>query len=236
MIDATPALPEQLDRLMAVADQDSKERFIPDGVLLTHLHMGHWPGLLHFGREALNSKNTKLWATWEAHRTLQGSEITRHLINDHHFQAIDIEFGFPERLTPNLSIEPIKVPHRSELDHPTAAFIVRGPSKSLLWCPDIDSWEGFEAKICDLVREVDVAFLDGCFWSPEAELGSRGGDVPHPPMPATLELLGRYGLNQRVKFIHMNHTNPGLVEGSAERVELEAAGAAVADDGEIIIL
>lgn len=32
-----------------------------EGVLLTHLHMGHYIGLFSFGREALNVTGLKVW-------------------------------------------------------------------------------------------------------------------------------------------------------------------------------
>ncbi len=44
------------------------------------------------------------------------------------------------------------------------------------------------------------------------------------------------GLTARKIFIHINNTNPILVDGSAERRKVEAAGWDVAEDGMEIVL
>ena len=40
----------------------------------------------------------------------------------------------------------------------------------------------------------------------------------------------------RVRFVHLNHTNPALHEGSAARAFVEDEGCAVADEGEVVFL
>jgi pyrroloquinoline quinone biosynthesis protein B len=44
------------------------------------------------------------------------------------------------------------------------------------------------------------------------------------------------GLQARRIFVHINNTNPIQIEGSAERVKVEAAGWQVAHDGLEIVL
>jgi pyrroloquinoline quinone biosynthesis protein B len=44
------------------------------------------------------------------------------------------------------------------------------------------------------------------------------------------------GLKTRRVFIHINNTNPILVDGSPERLKVEAAGWQVAEDGMEIVL
>jgi pyrroloquinoline quinone biosynthesis protein B len=44
------------------------------------------------------------------------------------------------------------------------------------------------------------------------------------------------GLTNRRILIHINNTNPILVEGSSERLQVEAAGWEVAEDGQEIRL
>lgn len=48
----------------------------------------------------------------------------------------------------------------------TVAFKVHGPSKSIFWCPDIDSWTDWDLDVAQVVGSVDLAFLDACFYSP----------------------------------------------------------------------
>ena len=52
LIDATPALPAQLYAAGGTLE----------GVLLTHAHLGHYPGLLYLGREAMNTQGVELFA------------------------------------------------------------------------------------------------------------------------------------------------------------------------------
>jgi pyrroloquinoline quinone biosynthesis protein B len=45
-----------------------------------------------------------------------------------------------------------------------------------------------------------------------------------------------HGLSARRIFIHINNTNPVLIAGSPERIQVEAAGWEVAEDGMEIML
>ena len=59
LMEATPDLPQQL----AILDANHlKSNTIVDGVFLTHAHMGHYTGLMYFGREAMGSKNINVFA------------------------------------------------------------------------------------------------------------------------------------------------------------------------------
>ena len=51
LIDATPDITKQLKYLK----KDSHSKTIIDGVFLTHAHIGHYSGLMYFGREALGA-------------------------------------------------------------------------------------------------------------------------------------------------------------------------------------
>ena len=58
---------------------------------------------------------------------------------------------------------------------------------------------------------------------------------PHPFMSHTIERLAALPASERakVRFIHLNHTNPALAAGTAARNTIDAAGMRVADEGEI---
>ena len=53
LIDATPDFADQMDRLGG----------LPDGILLTHAHIGHYLGLAQLGREVLDAKRVPVYAT-----------------------------------------------------------------------------------------------------------------------------------------------------------------------------
>ena len=133
---------------------------------------------------------------------------------------------------------PILVPHRGELSD-THAFLIRGENRSLLYLPDHDSWDETLALYkMDTIREwlaslnVDIALIDGTFWSSD-ELQSRSqDDVPHPPIKQTLEMLG-YKLqgDPDIIFFHLNHTNPVYDEWSEEHTKVVEMGWSIAKQG-----
>ncbi|MEK7254610.1 MAG: MBL fold metallo-hydrolase [Bacteroidota bacterium] len=59
LFDATPDFPEQLHRLENVLPQKPVRLA---GIFLTHAHVGHYSGLMHLGREAMNAKATPVYA------------------------------------------------------------------------------------------------------------------------------------------------------------------------------
>jgi pyrroloquinoline quinone biosynthesis protein B len=60
--------------------------------------------------------------------------------------------------------------------------------------------------------------------------GWRMGHVPMRGDNGAIEALAGVEIGRRV-FVHINNTNPVLVEGSAERADVEAAGWTVGHDG-----
>jgi pyrroloquinoline quinone biosynthesis protein B len=58
--------------------------------------------------------------------------------------------------------------------------------------------------------------------------------IPHPRVVETVGLVigNAPHLADRVRFIHLNHTNPALDPASPERGVVVTAGMAVADEGE----
>ncbi|MGZ5803625.1 MAG: pyrroloquinoline quinone biosynthesis protein B, partial [Xanthobacteraceae bacterium] len=62
-----------------------------------------------------------------------------------------------------------------------------------------------------------------------AKTGRRMGHMPIEGAEGTLTALA--DLRARRIFIHINNTNPILVDGSPERRKVEAAGWQVAEDG-----
>jgi pyrroloquinoline quinone biosynthesis protein B len=62
-----------------------------------------------------------------------------------------------------------------------------------------------------------------------AKTGRRMGHIPIDGNDGSLAALA--GLPARRIFMHINNTNPILVDGSPERVRVEAAGWQVAFDG-----
>ena len=154
------------------------------------------------------------------------------------FSAQRISSGVIQMLSESVRVEPLAVPHRAELSD-MHAFVVRGPNKSVLFLPDHDRWEDTLAYHgVSTIREwlaklsVDVALVDGTFWSSDELSGRSQAEVPHPPVVESLERLGqRKEGDPEVVFIHLNHTNPLHRPTSAEFERVTSLGWSVGEQG-----
>ena len=201
LIDATPDFPAQIQALMDRSLQLA-------GVLLTHAHIGHYAGLIHLGREVMNTRRLPVFVTPRMAAFLRDNAPWSGLVGNGNIELVEIRPNVEFSLAPALHVTPIAVPHREEYTD-TMAYLARGPERSLFYCPDIDGWDDFD--LAGMVARVDVALLDGTFFD-AAELPGRDiRDIPHPLVPDTISRLGHPSAD--VRFIHLNHTNPLLRPG-----------------------
>jgi pyrroloquinoline quinone biosynthesis protein B len=231
LIDATPDLREQLHALHGLAPGCPLA-----GIVLTHAHIGHYAGLIHLGREAWNTRGLPVYASPKMTQFLRENAPWSQLVA---LGNIDLHVLTPAReaqLSPSLHLTPVSVPHRDEFSD-TLALIVHGPAQRLFYCPDIDSWERWEHDLRSFVAGMDVALLDGTFFSAD-EIKLSGASerdlsqVPHPPVSDTVERLA--GMDAAVpcdvQLIHLNHSNP-LHSPGPERDRLAAQGIGVGTFG-----
>ena len=207
-------------------------------VLLTHAHFGHVDGLGLFGRETLNARGLNLYASSSMLSLIDNTPQWALMMEQGVFTPISVSTGREHALSERTTVVPVAVPHRAELSD-MHAFIVRGPNRSLLFLPDHDRWqETLDHHGAPSIRswltalEVDIALIDGTFWSAD-ELSSRTQhEVPHPPVSETLERLGpRLEGDPEIIFIHMNHTNPIHRLDSDEHAQVNALGWSVGEQG-----
>lgn len=232
LIDATPDVGRQLYELAPLLGPHPRrpDRLRqPDGIFLTHGHMGHVGGLPQFGPEGMAAERLPVYATGALAGVIQGSAIWRPLMD--HLAWHVLRPGAPLVLGPSLRLTPLAVPHRDEWGAGTLAFLIEGPARSLLYVPDIDRWEEWPAAR-SIIASVDVALVDATFFS-AAELGGRP-PVAHPLIPDTLAFFGPPA--SRLVLTHLNHTNPVLDEGSEERALVYRSGATVARQGQVFDL
>tara|TARA_B100000900_G_scaffold250773_1_gene213660 strand:+ start:16347 stop:17198 length:852 start_codon:yes stop_codon:yes gene_type:complete len=207
-------------------------------VILTHAHFGHVDGLGLFGRETLNARGLVLYASNSMLSLVQDTPHWAMMVEQGVFSTNSVISGNVHSLSPEVSLEPVEVPHRAELSD-MHAFIVRGPNRAVLFLPDHDRWDDtLNLHQASTIRSwltslrVDVALVDGTFWNTNELQGRRQEEVPHPTVSETLERLGpRVDGDPEIVFIHLNHTNPLHDVSSAEHQAVIDMGWAVGEQG-----
>ena len=235
MIDATPDFRRQLLDLRRAST--GPDRPALDGIFLTHAHIGHYTGLMFLGHESMGAKGVPVWAMPRMAAFLRSNGPWDQLVRLGNIDLKPLAAGVAVDLGAGLSITPIPVPHRQEYSE-VVGFRIQGPARSALYIPDIDAWEQLDAqgvRIEELVRSVDVAYLDATFFANGEIPGRDMTGFPHPFIRHSLERFATLPASERAKirFIHLNHTNPALDPASPARREIEAAGMRVAEQGEI---
>jgi pyrroloquinoline quinone biosynthesis protein B len=226
LIDATPDFAEQMERLGGR----------PDGILLTHAHVGHYLGLAQLGREVLGARRVPVYCTPSMARFLRENLPWSRLVALENIVIQTIETGRELALTPSLRVTPLRVPHRDE-DSDTVAFLVSGPDRKVLWLPDIDKWEKWDRRLEDLLADRSLtAFLDGTFFAADEIPGRSLAEIPHPLVPETVARAAAVpDARGRLFFVHLNHTNR-LLWDSGTIAELERNGWGVAREGQRVPL
>ena len=198
LFDATPDFPSQVEALTGGR--------VPDGVFLTHAHIGHYTGLMYLGREVVNARGVPVYATGRMAAFLRANGPWSQLVSLDNIALRTILYDVPVTLDGGVTVTPFRVPHRDEYSD-TVGYRLEGPRRSGLFIPDIDRWETWDRDIRVLANSVDYAWLDGTFASP-SELNRPIDEIPHPMMARTRELLR--GTRAALWFIHLNNSNAEL--------------------------
>jgi len=234
LIDCTPDFPAQLHRLDRAAPVAATPGLA--GILLTHAHVGHYTGLMYLGREAMNAHAVPVYAMPRLDAFLRANGPWELLLRLGNIELRPLAAGEPVRLGARLVATPLVVPHRDEYSE-TVAFRIAGPAHALLWLPDIDKWERWDAqgtRLEDVLASVDVAYLDGTFFADGEVPGRPMAEIPHPFVRETMARLAALPERERakVRFVHLNRSNPLVREEAAAMAEVARAGMAVAREGE----
>jgi pyrroloquinoline quinone biosynthesis protein B len=148
---------------------------------------------------------------------------------------------------PGLEVEAFEVPgkvplYRETGEKPvvdrggnTMGLHLRTDSRTMSYvpgCGDIDS-----QLLVDLSK-TDVLLFDGTVWTDDEMMqsgvgqktGRRMGHVPVSSEDGSIKRLAALHATRRL-FVHLNNTNPLLIDGSLQRLEAEGHGWQVAHDG-----
>ena len=228
LFDATPDFPTQLQRLRTQLHKS--EPWLPDGIFLTHAHIGHYTGLMHLGREVMGTKDIPVFAMPKMRSFLSENGPWQQLIALANIRLSPLKKYTATVLRKGLQVFPILVPHRDEYSE-TVGFRIEHGNHKLLFIPDIDKWEKWNRSLSTELKTVQIALLDGTFFR-NGELPNRDmSEVPHPFVVETMALLKNAPAQERKKvvFIHFNHTNPLLRDAEA-RKEVIQAGFGIAEE------
>jgi len=229
LFEATPDISTQLADL---EKNHLKTNTIIDGVFMTHAHMGHYAGLLYFGKEALGKKDIPVYAMPKMKEFLSNNGPWSQLVTTQNIVFLDLQKDSIVPLSNALKVTPFLVPHRDEFSE-TVGYKIEGKTNSALFIPDINKWSLWEKNIVEEVKKVDYAFIDATFFK-EGEINRPMSEVPHPFIEETVALFENESLatKNKVIFIHFNHTNPALQSNSKERNDLELLGFRFATEGQ----
>jgi pyrroloquinoline quinone biosynthesis protein B len=229
VFEATPDIKTQFYRLHTIAPDD---QYSLAGILLTHAHMGHYAGLMHLGREAAGTSGVPVYVMPRMAQYLSNNGPWSQLVELNNIRLKTLRAQRWFALNSHLKVERLLVPHRDEYSE-TVAFRINGPTKKVLFVPDIDKWQKWSMNIVELIQQVDYALVDATFFSGD-ELPNRDlNEIPHPLVEESMNLFASLTASekQKVIFIHFNHSNPLLAADSEARRKVIARGFRIAEEG-----
>ena len=231
LFDASPDINKQLNFMGDRIKKDLK------GIFLTHAHIGHYTGLMYFGREALNSKLVNVYAMPRMKKFLEENGPWSQLVSLQNISIIELSNESKISIDSNVIVQPVEVPHRAEFSE-TVGYKIYGPNKTALFIPDIDKWYLWEKSIVDEIKQVDYAIIDATFYDSK-EVNYRDiSEIPHPFVTESIDLFDSIDIKEKNKiyFIHLNHTNPLLNEQSKQYKSVITKGYNVAKEEMILDL
>jgi pyrroloquinoline quinone biosynthesis protein B len=233
IFDATPDFPKQLKLL---SNQVKNSKNLPNGIFLTHAHIGHYTGLIHLGREVMGAYKMPAYSMPKMKSFLTSNGPWSQLVSLKNIELRELKRDSAIVLNERISVTPIQVPHRDEFSE-TVGYVINSNSKKALFIPDIDKWSKWDRSIVEYIKEVDVALLDATFFK-QGEINRDMSEVPHPFVTESMSLFKNLSEEDKnkVHFIHFNHTNPLLIDGSDAQNQVLKNGFNIAKQEMIIEL
>ncbi|TNC24622.1 pyrroloquinoline quinone biosynthesis protein PqqB [Amycolatopsis alkalitolerans] len=237
LFNASPDIRAQIESFPALHPRDGRETPV-EAVLLTDAELDHTLGLLLL-REG---RGIPLYTTEAARQTLEsGSGISRTLERYCPVDWRPVVPGVEEPLGGGLSYRAFDVPTTKRARFGTTSDVVgyrltdRRTGRAAVYLP------GMQQLTPDVLAQLDdcaCLLIDGTCWSDDemSELGLAGktaramGHLPIDGPDGSLRQLSSLPIERKV-YLHVNNTNPILLEDSPERRLVEKQGMEVAVDG-----
>ncbi len=242
LVNASPDARQQLE---AITDPEVDSVRSPPvaGVLLTDAEIDHTAGLLLLRESATP---VRVYGEAGVERALrQGYPVLSML---EHYCGLEWQTLQPDRAFPvdgsSLTVEPFDVGgdaprylDGSGIELGASGFVFRDSASASI-VTYVPGLARLDDAVLDRFAASDLVLVDGTFWRDDdlARLGistRSARDMGHLPLSGaggTLEALARLERPRKV-LVHINNTNPILLEDSPERAAVLRAGIEVAYDG-----
>ena len=251
LLNASPDLRAQINASPALHPADGLRSSPLAAVVLSNADVDHVAGLLTL-REM---QPLALYATDRVHRVLAANSVFqvlnaglvprrtmnlgaafRPLAADGAPLGLEVEaFAVPGKVA--LYLEDETAPGFGSVPEDTVALRVSEPATGAAFfyipgCAALPDW------LAVRLRGADLVLFDGTTWTDDemersgagTKTATRMGHMAMSGAAGSIAAFERLGVGRRV-FIHINNTNPVLLEDSPERRAVEAAGWEVAFDG-----
>jgi pyrroloquinoline quinone biosynthesis protein B len=242
LFNASPDLGRQIRATPALWPKQPLRQSPIGAVVLTNADVDHVAGLL-----SLRERHPfRLIALEPVHAALDANSV---------FDALDrtvvrrvvVRPGQAFEATPGVSVALVPVPGKAPLyaegENPAVgvengetagAFLTVGATR-LAYVPGCAA---LTPSSVEKLAQVDVVLFDGTLFVDDEMIrmgigqktGRRMGHLPITGPGGSLEALQALPAKRRI-YVHINNTNPTLIDGSPERVIVERAGLEIAADG-----
>jgi pyrroloquinoline quinone biosynthesis protein B len=249
LFNASPDLRQQIGATPELHPRDGLRSSPIDGVVLTGGDVDAIAGLLTLReRQPLS-----VYATAKVHAVLKANSIfevlaadvvKREVLSLEQLQPLKLPDGSPSGLTVTCFPVPGKVPLYLEsmqgtppivLGEDTVGVEITDANSRLFFIPGCAAMtEALRRRL----RGAELVLFDGTLWRDDEMIqgglgtksGRRMGHMSLSGAEGTMAAFSGLAVKRKV-LIHINNSNPVLLEDSSERAELEAAGWEVAHDG-----
>ncbi len=245
LLNASPDVHRQLAALTDRAPPAGLRHVPVEGIVATDAELDHTLGLVLL-REG---RRLQLWGTCATLKTIERdsrllpvtrafAEVTTSELPLGSAAALRYRDGSESGLSAEAFAVPAGPPRFASADEPghTVGLIVRqAGGGTLAYAP---ACGGLDDALLTRLGQADLLLFDGTFWTDDELIALGIGErtarqMDHLPLsgPAgSLERLASLPVKRRV-YVHINNTNPILIEDSPERAAVERAGVVVGRDG-----